>query len=241
MSQLTFTTADFAEASVLARHVEAEMLSRLDVVAIQPKRLLIQGHGIHSAKQLLQKRYLEAEVIGLDLAEQMLKSSWACLTMDELPFAEKSMDLIISNLFLPWCTDQEKLFAEWKRILHPEGLLMFTCYGPDTLCELQNTGTLVPHLVDMHNVGDALMQAGFSDPVLDVEQFTLNYKDSEKFLHELRVTGMIHKADDVPFSNTITYEVIYAHTWGKAESQDMDDGIVKIPLTALGGRTKNFL
>lgn len=228
---------EYSTAAVLAREVESQMLERLDVVALKPKQILTIGFGTDSSQLLLQTRYPEAEITRVDFTDEMLEQTWTLMDINELPFAENSIDLIISNLFLPWCAHYEKLFFEWRRILRPEGLLMFTSFGPETLCEWKNQDVLLPNLMDMHVLGDALMHVGFSDPVLDVEQFVVNYKDPEKLIYELQMTGMIFKKPAGTFSSHITYEVVYAHTWGPSTLiPGEEDGVVKVPLTQLGGR-----
>ena len=233
------TYNDYAAAAALAKAVESQLLERLDVVALKPKHILTIGFGTDSSELLLRTRYPNAVITRMDFTEQMLEQGWSLLAIKELPLAKNSIDLIISNLFLPWCADQEQLLVEWRRILRPEGLLMFTGFGPDTLREWHQD-FLLPKRMDMHDLGDGLVSAGFSDPVLDVEQFILRYKDPEKLLHELQVTGMIFENPTDSFSNNITYEVVYAHTWGPPPVSMADEqGVVKVPLEQLGGRRGN--
>ena len=232
---MTTTYNEYLKAAALAQEVEIQMLDRLEVVALRPKQIAIIGFGTESTESLVKARYPEAEMIRMDFTEQMLEEGWALLATNALPLADKSVDIIISNLFLPWCAYQEKIFLEWQRILRPEGLLMFTSLGPDTLCEWQDQSMLIPNRYDMHDVGDALVRAGFSDPVLDVEQYLFRYQDADKLQHELKITGMMKKDAREIFSKEITYEVVYAHTWGQVIK---NEGIIKIPLEKIGGRTK---
>lgn len=245
--------ADYLKASVLLREVEAQMLARLDLVALHPKRILNMGCGINGSVQLLKQRYPEAEIVEIDYVQPMLEhfhttqSKWDCRANAALLLiVQDSIDLIVSNLFLPWCASLEELFLEWRRVLRPEGLLMFTSLGPDTLSELHSDHIQLPNFMDMHDLGDALVRAGFADPVLDVEHFSLTYKDPQKLVDELRVTGMIAKNDHLTLleqaSWDITYEVVYAHTWGPEPRLDYmvdDEGIVKIPLAHLRGWKRN--
>lgn len=229
------THSEYLAAAALAKEVEVQMLERLEVVALRPKQIVIMGFGTESTETLLQARYPDAAMIRIDFTEQMLEEGWSLLATNELPILEKSVDLIISNLFLPWCAYQDKVFLEWRRLLRPEGLLMFTSLGPDTLSEWQDQTMLIPNRHDMHNIGDGLVRAGFLDPVLDVEQFLFRYQDEKKLQHELKATGMLKDAANDIVSKEITYEVVYAHTWGPASKTD---NIIKVPLEKLGGRKK---
>jgi hypothetical protein len=101
---------------------------------------------------------------------------------------------------------------------------------------------ITPHLADMHEVGDILTQGRWLDPVMDVEYFTLNYREIKHFFHELYVTAMI---DQIPTeivnepmvdSWSAMYEVVYGHAWGpslEALQTADQEGIVRIPLSHL--------
>ena len=114
----------------------------------------------------------------------------------QLPFANNSVDLIVSNLMLQWCDDLDSVFMEFRRVLRKEGLIMFTTFGPDTLKELkqawQTADTNYEHVnnfIDMHDIGDALIRSGFGQPVMDMEIFTLTYDKSIGVLKDLKAIG----------------------------------------------------
>ncbi|BCN92392.1 malonyl-[acyl-carrier protein] O-methyltransferase [Thiomicrorhabdus immobilis] len=116
--------------------------------------------------------------------------------VNQLPFADDSVDLIVSNLMLQWCDDLDQVFAEFRRVLRPEGLLMFTTFGPDTLKELKQawqtadaTYEHVNNFIDMHDIGDALIRNGFGQPVMDMEIFTLTYDQPMGILKDLKAIG----------------------------------------------------
>jgi malonyl-CoA O-methyltransferase len=117
-----------------------------------------------------------------------------CADATRLPFADASVDVAFSNLLLPWC-DPDALFAELRRVLAPRGLLTLTGLGPDTLKELRSawaavdTHLRVGEFIDMHDLGDALVRAGFAAPVLDVERYTLRYADVNGLTADLKATG----------------------------------------------------
>ena len=117
-----------------------------------------------------------------------------CADATRLPLADASVDLVFSNLLLPWC-DPDALFAELRRVLAPRGLLTLTGLGPDTLKELRAAWAAVDghvrvaEFIDMHDLGDALVRAGFAAPVLDVERYTLRYTDVRGLAADLKATG----------------------------------------------------
>lgn len=241
--------ADYAESAVLAREVGEQMIARLDFVTLQPRRIVELGCGVGDSTLLLRERYPDAKIIALDSSADMLEyakqrkidADWFCGSVDNLPLQEHSVDLLVANLLLPWCDDLEVLLREWRRVLRPDGLFIFTSLGPDTLCQLTEFPLYFPHLMDMHNVGDALTHTGFADPVLDLDYFTLTYRDPARLFHELQATGMIagdisqvqlkKNADDV---YPLTYEVIFGHAWGPAVHVDHvadESGVVRIPVS----------
>ncbi|RXZ33927.1 methyltransferase domain-containing protein [Oxalobacteraceae bacterium CAVE-383] len=112
-----------------------------------------------------------------------------------LPFGPNALDMIWSNLALQWHPQPDKVFAEWRRVTRVGGLAMFSSFGPDTLKELNAAFAeidLAPHVlpfVDMHDLGDMLVNAGFSTPVMDMETITVTYTSPEKLLAEVRALG----------------------------------------------------
>jgi malonyl-CoA O-methyltransferase len=84
---------------------------------------------------------------------------------------------------------------QWWQALAVDGVLMFSTLGPGTLQALSamysQAGWPPPMapLVDMHDLGDMLVEAGFADPVMDQETITLNWPDAAALLAELRGLG----------------------------------------------------
>jgi malonyl-CoA O-methyltransferase len=119
----------------------------------------------------------------------------ACADFARLPLAANSLDLVWSNLALHWHPQPDRVFAEWRRVLRVEGLLMFSCFGPDTLREVRSAFEsidLAPHtlpFVDMHDFGDMLVNAGFSTPVMDMETITVTYETPQRLLEDVRAWG----------------------------------------------------
>lgn len=121
--------------------------------------------------------------------------SLACGDFAALPLNVKAVDIIWSNLALHWHPQPDRVFAEWRRVLRLNGLLMFSCFGPDTFKEVRAAFAAVddlPHglsFVDMHDFGDMLTGSGFSTPVMDMENITVTYKTTDKLLADVRAWG----------------------------------------------------
>ncbi len=241
--------AVYAECAVLQRLVATELLARLDFVTLQPRVIVDMGCGVGDVSTLLRTRYRDANIMAVDASFAMLSyakqqkndADWLCASVDRIPFASHSVDLIVANLLLPWCTDLQAVCAEWQRILRPDGLLMLTMLGPDTLRELHPSTLFFPQLMDMHNLGDLLTQQKFAHPVLEADYFTLTYRDSRQLFHELRATSMMSgDGDKVQLEKNsqnvypLTFEVIFAHAFGTSfDAQHVVDesGEVRIPLS----------
>ncbi|HET7135588.1 MAG TPA: methyltransferase domain-containing protein, partial [Casimicrobiaceae bacterium] len=117
-------------------------------------------------------------------------AAFVCADIVALPFAGVAFDLVWSNLALQWVNDLPRAFAEFRRVLKVGGLLSFTTFGPDTLRELRSAfagvdaRTHTSRFVDMHDIGDMLVNAGFADPVMDMEYVTLTYETPRALLAE---------------------------------------------------------
>lgn len=198
--------ASYDAAAVLQREIGARLLERLEYIRLQPKTVLDLGCGTGGALDDLCQRYRGAQVIGLDFATPMLararqRGAWRhrphplCADIDHLPLADDSVDLVFSNASLQWSNDLGGCFAELYRILRPNGLLLFTTFGPDTLMELRHAwaeadgGAHVSRFIDMHDIGDMLVRARFADPVMDCERLTLTYAEVRDLMADMKALG----------------------------------------------------
>ena len=260
--------AGYDASAVLQREVCTRMLERLDFIRLKPARLLDAGSGTGWGGRQLAERYLDAEIISLDIAIGMLqnakgRASWwqklfggrrqmaVCADVEALPLMSNSVEMVWSNLALQWCNDLPATFVELHRVLKSEGLAMFSTFGPDTLKELRQAFNGVDdknHLnrfADMHDIGDMLVQAGFSEPVMDMEYITLTYDDVRGVLQDLKAIGAHNTTEGrgrglmgkAAFGRLLanyeklrrdgklpaTYEIVYGHAW-KPQPRVTSDG-----------------
>jgi malonyl-CoA O-methyltransferase len=197
--------ASYDTAAVLHAEVRGHLLERLDLTDLAPGVIVDAGAGTGHASRALARRYPKSRIVAVDSSLGMLRAAsrrrfWrlpfarVCAAAEQLPLADGSVDLILSNLMLQWC-DPERVFGEFRRVLAPRGFLSFTSLGPDTLRELRAAWQQVDsHLhvhafLDMHDLGDALVRAGFAAPVLDVERYTLTYTDVRRLAADLKAAG----------------------------------------------------
>jgi malonyl-CoA O-methyltransferase len=230
----------------LSLEIAQRMAEKLEIVRLQPQKV---GHLGALNLSVLTALYPKAEHHCFDkrFASNALQQLIKKFTRQffykydaSLNGGAADFDLIWSNLELHLQGDPNSLMKQWKSKLKPEGLLMFSYFGPDTGKELaklfpndyltRNAGSL-----DMHDVGDGLMQAGFSEPVMDMEYLTLSYDDPDLLCKEAFALGLLDSPDSVEHligaeSNlTITLEVVYGHAWSPVVSRSQNkSGIATI-------------
>lgn len=251
--------ATYARASRLEAEVGARMLERLQYVKIAPRRILDAGSGPAREARALLARYRKAEFIALDFSPAMLRSGRArfferkkfvCADLSRLPLAAGSVDFVWSNMALHWAEPLEAL-REFHRVLAIGGLVMFSSLGPDSLKELRAAAgaTRVHEFIDMHDLGDMLVAAGFSAPVLDMEMLTITYGSGEALIDDLRRSGQTSARRDrsrglagrtllrrarAALGRQASFEVVYGHAWKEAPRK-LADGrdIVHFPRSSL--------
>jgi malonyl-CoA O-methyltransferase len=252
---------------VLQREVARRLLAHLDPIRIEPRVVVDVGTGTGASLAALSKRYPASRIAGVDLSHAMLERAarrapgWrrllgargpalVCADAERLPLASRCAQLAFSNLALQWCRP-EAVFTEIARILEPEGLWIFSTFGPDTLKELRaafaevDAHEHVHSFVDMHDLGDALVHAGFSDPVMEMEMITVEYETVEAVARDLKAIGATNALAGRPRGLAgrgrwrqvvdryekhrrggalpASWEVIYGHAW-KVPAKRLSDG-----------------
>jgi malonyl-CoA O-methyltransferase len=239
----------YDQAAFVQREVGQRLIERLDDIKLSPSYILDLGCGTGKNLFDLAKRYPAAQVCGVDFATAMLahssqQSTFSHVAADvtQLPFADNSVDLLFSNLMLQWCDPLQPAIQECYRVLREGGLLLFATFGPDTLQELRYSWAQIdqyPHInrfIDMHHIGDLLLQQKFNDPVMDMEYITASYKDVNNILRDLQSIGSINSHPERRKTLTgkklltelakyyqqfaledkrlpLTYEIVYGHAW----------------------------
>ncbi len=243
------------------------MQERLDYVRMVPQRILDLGCSRGASLPGLAARFPNAELIGVDFALDMLRAGhtpragwqrWLGLGKSDtqylaadaanLPLKAQCTAIVWSNLLLHWLDNPLPALAEAHRVLEVGGLLMFSTLGPDTLKELRaafaDGYAHTQRFIDMHDLGDMLVETGFADPVMDMEVITLTYDDFDAMLHELRAAGSscamkarrhgltgkrswesaraAYEAMRRDGKLPATFEVVYGHAWKVAPKQTAD-------------------
>ncbi len=243
---------EYNESAFLQQEIGARLLDNLDLMAIDPKVVLDLGAGTGQASGELLQRYRKSQVIAADFSIEMLqqvpqprfrhKPVRLCADAELLPLMDDCVDLVFSNLMLQWCDPLLSCLQEVKRTMKAGGLFLFSTFGPDTLVELRtawqeaNGEDYMHPFMDMHDIGDALISVGLTEPVIEMEKLNVNYSGVMKLMQDIQCIGASNtmqqhtqkptekqaldamekiyrekfaSGDSLP----ATFEVIYGHAW----------------------------
>lgn len=187
------------------------MEDRLQWIRLQPQTWVHWDavRGGLQAHSLLVRRYPQADCFVVQpqpagpthaAARALVPSAWRLArwrggkTHVTQP-GEGTAQMLWANMALHMAADPQTLIAQWHRTLAVDGFVMFSAFGPDTLRELrtvyQAMGWPAPahEFTDMHDWGDMLVQAGFAEPVMDMERIVLTWDSPQRLLAELRGLG----------------------------------------------------
>ena len=200
-----------AQAPWLHGEVARRMAQRLPVIRLQPSCIVDWGAFLGDSQAVLAQTYPRAQRLAVepDIARRdataalLLQPWWSTRRWTHAPaqalcpeqLQSGAGQLLWSNMGLHGVIDPQAEMVAWQRALQVDGFLMFSTLGPGTLRELAELyagqGWPVPMapLVDMHDLGDMLVQAGFADPVMDQETITLTWPTAQALLAELRQLG----------------------------------------------------
>ena len=214
-----------ADSQFLRREIAARMLERLALIRLSPTSMLDAGCGEGQDLLGLQQAFPNAQLLAIDASVGMLlqahasgaqsqsgmqklfsrllgsrpasahAAALACADFAQLPLPRASIDFLWSNLALHWHPQPHQVIKEWARVLRTDGLLMFSCFGPDSFIELRDAFAAlglrdrVLSFVDLHDYGDMLVSAGMATPVMDMEKLTITYPSAERLLADVRAFG----------------------------------------------------
>ena len=197
----------------LHEEIGRRMEDRLQWIRLQPKTWVDWApvNGGLQTHAALRARYPKANCLALETSELRLQKAKVALTnpwwkvwkrrtvsvarlAKGLPQQEIA-DMVWANMALHTAVAPQSLLRAWHSLLATDGFLMFSSLGPDTLRELQpiyqrmGWGDPSHAFTDMHDWGDMLVQAGFAEPVMDMERITLTYATPQDLLKDLRLLG----------------------------------------------------
>jgi malonyl-CoA O-methyltransferase len=244
---------DQAKLAIIHLEIGNRLIERLELIKIQPELVLDFGCATGAVTAMVLQKYSLAQVVGLEIASSMVDRARKRVSSlynfhgvvgnpEELPLASCSCDLIFSNLSLHWFQDLEQVFTEFRRVLKPGGVLLFSTLGPDTLIELRSSWQSIDKynhvnfFIDMYDIGDALVRARLAGSVIDVEKLTLTYPSVDRLTRDLKMLGATNvtagrnrgltgkgiwqeiRANYAQLQRAdgllpITCEVVYGHAW----------------------------
>jgi malonyl-CoA O-methyltransferase len=277
--QFDARAARFGEHDAVVREVSKRMLERMALMRHDVRRVLDLGCGAGASRTELQRRFPAANYLGVDVSPAMLagatgKRGWIrhaiqwlraghggasrflCASAERLPLPDSSVDLVFSNLALHWHPAPHEAVREIARVLRTGGLLMLSSYGPDTWKELREAcEEALPHVapmpfVDMHDIGDMMVEAGFEAPVMEVEHMNLTFGDARALLAEARLLGgnpredrakglpsgraaraflaKLEQGKDVQGRLPLHFEIVVGHGW-KAKPRIAGEQMIAMP------------
>jgi len=243
--------------AALEQEVCTRLLERTAFNRRQPGQILDLGCGTGKGSAALKQTFRKAQVVGMDTSLAMLshvrkRSSMlrplkaVCGDIGALPFAVQSADIVFSNLSSFWCPQPMAMFSEFRRVIRPDGMLLFSTFGPATMSELRESWAGVdeevelPEFPDLLEIGNALVAAGFKEPVMDMEMITLSYPQLDAMFSELEATGtsLLVRGWDrwkaaraelkqayAPFLREgkypLSFEIVYGTAFGPQDGQPM--------------------
>ncbi len=211
LAQIVRRMGRAAEPPWLHGEVARRMAERLALIRLQPRTLVDWCSFNGASHALLSQAYPQAQLLRVETDAALLQrgqahnaspwwsprrwtgtqAGWAVPSQ----LAAGGAELLWANMMLHQAEDPLALMQQWQRTLAVDGFLMFSTLGPGSLQGLRTVyarcGWPAPHapFVDMHDLGDMLVQAGFADPVMDQEVLTLTWPDAQALLRELRSLG----------------------------------------------------
>jgi len=266
--------ANYEQFSALQQDVANGLDDHLNFTKITPKRMLDIGCGTGFLSTRMRERYPKADLLALDIApamaascQQRIGKRWLpwqprrmtlCGDAACLPLVDGCCDLVASSLTMQWLSDPAAMLHEMRRVLAPDGLLIFSTFGRNTLIELRQTlaaiapekaGLVLP-FPDVMSLGDLLNRQAIQLPVTDSDRIRLSYADTTALVRELKGMGASARAirfrsgglggrkllrqlaENYPINENgridATFEVLYGQAWHKPAGLEHREGTIPI-------------
>lgn len=181
----------------LLDHVAHDLAERLSVVL----RTFDVAADIGTPGDAIRNLLIERKLAGRIVAAGPSQGGGVIADEEALPFADGSLDLVVSALSLHFVNDLPGTLIQIRRALKPDGLFLAALLGGDTLTELRQAfaaaeaeieGGISPHVApfaDLRDLGALLQRAGFALPVTDVDPLIVRYADAFALMQDLRRMG----------------------------------------------------
>jgi malonyl-CoA O-methyltransferase len=230
--------------NLLAKRFPKSRITGVDIAQPMVDAMLAHCKGTTTLATKLKQTFKRSLIAGV------------CTDAEATGLPTMDCEFVFSTFALHWC-DTLVALKEAHRLLKPGGLILIAVPGPDTLRELKSAFTAadegnekvhVNQFIDMHDLGDMLVQAGFADPVVDMEHITVTYSNVRDVLTDLKAIGASNHMNarerglmgkirwqkmqtayeqfrDVETGKLpATYEVVYAHSWKPLQLKKIADG-----------------
>lgn len=203
--------AALPQAPWLHADIARRMAERLGVIKLQPAVLLNWWGFLGDSREALSQAYPKAKQVWVEPTEalrlrsaELVRRSWWAALMGGAPAIEVQAEsalvpgaaqMLWANMVLHAAPDLPTQLRRWQAALAVDGFVMFSCLGPDSLRELRPVyramgwGAPLQDWVDMHDIGDMMVEAGFADPVMDQERISLTWATPAALLKDLRLLG----------------------------------------------------
>ena len=190
-------------ATFLIDQVAGELGERLSVVLRRFERAIDLGTPTDAVRRVLTTDGKIATIVAAAPSTDRADASSLHIVADEeaLPFADGSLDLVVSALALQFVNDLPGTLIQVRRALKPDGLLLAAMIGGDSLNELREAfaraeseieGGVSPRVApfaDVRDLGALLQRAGFALPVIDSDRLTVRYDTPLALMRDLRAMG----------------------------------------------------
>jgi SAM-dependent methyltransferase len=213
-ARLERAAASFGAANFLKARAAGDLVDRLEEIVRDFPVAVDLGARDGAFRRALADSPARARITTLieaDLSHRMLVGrDGPRVQLDEeaLPFADQSLNLVVSSLALHWVNDLPGALVQIRRALKPDGLFLASVLGGSTLTQLRQAllaaeaelsdgaGLRVSPFADTFDAAGLLQRAGFALPVADIDRITVRYSHPLKLLADLRAMGETNVLSD---------------------------------------------